>query len=204
MQLPLRLATTHVVPPPPAGAYSPAKRKRTSAALSSLYRRSCGDAEIRPMKVASFERISESMPNEKSISDNVPKQKFVRRLGQAFIERLVQDPWSGSTIAALAAPQAQPAVSPRRLHANDSYRAIPCACPLINNPPISRSFVSGRCHCGLSATLNAPGAGRGARTPDPLITNQVLYLLSYAGRAPAIRRFPPAAKRFCAGAPSES
>jgi hypothetical protein len=52
------------------------------------------------------------MPNEKSISDNVPKQKFVRRLGQAFIERLVQDPWSGSTIAALAAPQAQPAVSP--------------------------------------------------------------------------------------------
>ncbi len=25
------------------------------------------------------------------------------------------------------------------------------------------------------------GAGRGTRTPDPLITNQVLYQLSYAG-----------------------
>jgi hypothetical protein len=28
---------------------------------------------------------------------------------------------------------------------------------------------------------NKAGAGRGIRTPDPLITNQMLYQLSYAG-----------------------
>ena len=29
--------------------------------------------------------------------------------------------------------------------------------------------------------LSAHGAGEGIRTPDPLITNQMLYQLSYAG-----------------------
>jgi hypothetical protein len=32
-----------------------------------------------------------------------------------------------------------------------------------------------------------PGAGEGNRTPDPLITNQVLYQLSYASLIPSRR-----------------
>ncbi len=30
------------------------------------------------------------------------------------------------------------------------------------------------------------GAARGIRTPDPLITNEVLYQLSYCGDAPSL------------------
>ena len=32
------------------------------------------------------------------------------------------------------------------------------------------------------------GAGEGIRTPDPLITNQMLYQLSYASQTPPARR----------------
>ena len=32
------------------------------------------------------------------------------------------------------------------------------------------------------------GAGEGIRTPDPLITNQMLYQLSYASKLPPERR----------------
>ena len=34
---------------------------------------------------------------------------------------------------------------------------------------------------GRSGTSPLPGASEGNRTPDPLITNQLLYRLSYAG-----------------------
>ena len=34
----------------------------------------------------------------------------------------------------------------------------------------------------ISITPSLPGAGEGNRTPDPLITNQMLYQLSYASK----------------------
>ncbi|MDF2813620.1 MAG: hypothetical protein K0S56_4651, partial [Microvirga sp.] len=33
--------------------------------------------------------------------------------------------------------------------------------------------------------IGRSGAARGIRTPDPLITNEVLYQLSYCGLAPS-------------------
>ena len=35
---------------------------------------------------------------------------------------------------------------------------------------------------GVARRLTESGAGEGIRTPDPLITNQMLYRLSYASR----------------------
>jgi hypothetical protein len=45
--------------------------------------------------------------------------------------------------------------------------------------PISQAvtYVSGLDTCGI-------GAARGIRTPDPIITNDVLYQLSYCGVRP--------------------
>ena len=38
-----------------------------------------------------------------------------------------------------------------------------------------------RWDCGSRTLQLAPGAARGIRTPDPIITNDVLYQLSYCG-----------------------
>ena len=47
--------------------------------------------------------------------------------------------------------------------------------PLQPSPPPAGQFVL---LCSLSSSFS--GAGEGNRTPDPLITNQMLYRLSYA------------------------
>ena len=47
--------------------------------------------------------------------------------------------------------------------------------PLLLSPPPAGQFLL---LCSLSSSFS--GAGEGNRTPDPLITNQMLYRLSYA------------------------
>ena len=69
------------------------------------------------------------------------------------------------------------------------------AAPLPSPPPAGKIFLSSLANyardfgCGLPASLAFgltpanrlnSGAGEGIRTPDPLITNQMLYRLSYA------------------------
>ncbi len=56
---------------------------------------------------------------------------------------------------------------------------------------------------GLRARLLVPGtgAGEGIRTPDPLITNQMLYQLSYASRG---RPLSPASTQNCSRRPGQS
>ena len=38
----------------------------------------------------------------------------------------------------------------------------------------------------MAAAFEKSGAARGIRTPDPIITNDVLYRLSYCGFAPTL------------------
>src|SRR5208282_397769 len=51
----------------------------------------------------------------------------------------------------------------------------------------TKSAATGRKTRRLSNSL--PGAGEGIRTPDPLITNQMLYRLSYASNSGERRAF---------------
>jgi hypothetical protein len=45
-----------------------------------------------------------------------------------------------------------------------------------------------RCCRQLRFRKSLPGAGEGIRTPDPLITNQMLYQLSYASKSDSSAR----------------
>jgi hypothetical protein len=47
---------------------------------------------------------------------------------------------------------------------------------------------AGRPSISYSQQFDFIGAARGIRTPDPIITNDVLYQLSYCGRAAPERR----------------
>ena len=61
-------------------------------------------------------------------------------------------------------------------------RSPPSGCNKNYKPlcPILHAFYRPALSAGLAARLLQLGAGEGIRTPDPLITNQMLYQLSYA------------------------
>ena len=46
---------------------------------------------------------------------------------------------------------------------------------------MAETTVSRRAICEISLGPKKDGAGEGTRTPDPIITNDVLYQLSYTG-----------------------
>ena len=48
--------------------------------------------------------------------------------------------------------------------------------------PLPNPLTGSRLPAPFAAVLAQTGAGEGIRTPDPLITNQMLYRLSYASR----------------------
>jgi hypothetical protein len=79
------------------------------------------------------------------------------------------------------------AVRPRWFECRKAYKT----CPRI---PVVRRPLS----APARAALAQAGAGEGIRTPDPLITNQMLYQLSYASRHKPIILLPRQAN--CKGA----
>src|SRR6187551_3451182 len=54
--------------------------------------------------------------------------------------------------------------------------------PLVSTPSTGSTLgVSPKTRSTLGGRLEKAGAARGIRTPDPIITNDVLYRLSYCG-----------------------
>ena len=72
--------------------------------------------------------------------------------------------------------------------------------PLLRSPPPAGQYLC--CLAAMLAVELALGAGEGIRTPDPLITNQMLYRLSYAsllGKGAPPRKLIPRIPSRCPG-----
>ena len=93
-------------------------------------------------------------------------------------------PNSGQRVGAAACHANTPTLGPRTLnppltgaphHPHRFYSKLELSDPGTRSGPPSPTAES-------TAGLASSGAGEGIRTPDPLITNQMLYQLSYASR----------------------